>query len=258
MIRCLSMMILFVLVIVISVSSSSSNIQDWFQTFKSRHDLEDMCKELGRNCDMYAALPFEITSTGFSRRVGKRKSFLMVHSHVDERDYDMDLRGDGAHRTMHLSPFEQSKETCVFAYLVALPRFWYVDLDELRYLDIDFDSADTFVNIEASSSRSTEHAIIVYSENAGTLELPVHLRYQDPIEDSRGYRDTPVPNVASFANCDDTSHYVRLYDTKKTKYSDMSVLVPVGIVSNSYLVGTITNIAVLFGTSCLVATVLCP
>ena len=257
MIRCLSMMILFVLVIVISVSSSS-NIQDWFQTFKSRHDLEDMCKELGRNCDMYAALPFEITSTGFSRRVGKRKSFLMVHSHVDERDYDMDLRGDGAHRTMHLSPFEQSKETCVFAYLVALPRFWYVDLDELRYLDIEFDSADTFVNIEASSSRTTEHAIIVYSENAGTLELPVHLRYQDPIEDSSGYRDTPVPNVASFANCDDTLHYARVHGTKTTKHSDMFVRVPVGIASNSYLVGTITNIAVFFGTACLFATVLCP
>ena len=250
-------MFIFLLIISLVSSCGSRGSEDWFLTFKSQYELDHICKEFVTSPDCnqqerYAPLPFEITSSGFSREVHEVESFLMIRPGLYKHESNVNLHGDGTHRTIRLSPSEILDGTCDVAYLVALPRFWYVDFDELRYLDFRFDSADKVINVEASSSRSRQHVIVIYSENSETLKLPVHLRYQDPTENLSGYRDTPTPNVASFAKCKDDTLYVRLYDTNTIhRYEEGLIRVPVGKASYSNLVGTITNSVVFSGAACL-------
>ncbi len=169
--------------------------------------------------------------------------------------------GEGSHRTMYLSSFGNSSfekmKKCRFAYLVYLPRFWYADLDQLRYLDIEFDSAEKYIDVEMSASRSSEHIVVVFSDKF-EIEIPVHLRYRDPkddFNDNYAYRETPVPIVSSFATCDESFFFESL-NIFEVKESSWIVQVPVGLRIHSDLVCSITNFAVFIGTAFILLSVL--
>jgi len=225
---------------------------DWFKTFETQSEVLKLCSNNDERCDV-VKVPFKIAAEGFRRE--RKDSYLLIRN-IDTSNL-ANVVGEGAHRTIHMSTTNAGMK-CKVAYLVALPRFWYVDLDQLRYLEIEFESSNAYIDVESSSNRSSGHAILVYSEKEEhnySLELPIHLRYREPSDDSSGYRDTLVPSIAKFAKNSTGSSFERMYTSKDIKHTT-TIRVPVAVSSYSYFVGVITNVVVLSGAFSLIITVL--
>lgn len=137
--------------------------------------------------------------------------------------------GRGFHRTLRVigtaidhnitngMPKSVLSEDCRVACVVTLSRFWYFDLDELREyramaLGPAFHAAASFIDVEKPSTLSQQHVVVFFPESSFqedvlssyVLEIPIHLRYQEPRDDADGarlYRSTAIPHVASYVRC---------------------------------------------------------